>query len=77
MTDPNELLDREYFQDYFECVVDYVDTEHLSDELYDELRTEIEDFVFELFLHDVRCGIATHFVETMFKLFKTKLKNGK
>ena len=70
-----ELLDREYFHDYRDCVLDYVSDDLLDDDLYDEIGQQLEDVVFEMFLFSIKCGIATHLVETFLKKFKDQLNN--
>ena len=75
MDDNHQLLDREYFTGYRDCVLDYVDDELLTDEMFDKYHTQLDDLVFEMFLFNIRCGIATHLVETFLKQFKDELSN--
>ena len=75
MDDNNQLLDREYFHSYRDCVLDYVDEDLLTDDMFDKYQTELDDLVFEMFLFNIRCGIATILVETFFKQFKSHLND--
>jgi hypothetical protein len=77
MDDNNQLLDREYFHGYRDCVLDYVDDDLLTDDMFDKYQAELDDLVFEMFLFNIRCGIATHLVETFLKQFKNQLNDDK
>jgi hypothetical protein len=68
-------IEREYFMDYCDCVLDYIEDDILNDALYDVIGKRLEDLVFEMYLFNTPCGKATHIVETMLKLFRRELNN--
>lgn len=75
--DNERLIDREYFVDYCDCVLDYVDEELLDDDLYDIIGERLEDIVFEMFLFNIQCGMSTHIIETILRKFQKELSDGK
>jgi hypothetical protein len=52
-----------------------VDEDLLTDDMFDEYQTELDDLVFEMFLFNIRCGVATVLIETFFKQFKNHLND--
>ncbi len=39
-------IEREYFMDYCDCVLDYIEDDVLNDALYDVIGKRLEDLVF-------------------------------